>query len=642
MPDKRERKGGHRPARARGGTAQPDRAACRTAAGGLWRSRQRYRLLVETVAEGVLCTDEDGTIVEFNQAAGRLFGYRRHEVLGRPSTLLMPERLRAAHPAGFARVAEAGAPDRPAWQCVELAGLTKSGREFPVEVSLSWFETGGRRYCTGVVRDLSEFKRITAALRDANEALDRRIQERTAELARMNEALQLEIGERRRAEDCLNSLAHYDPLTGLPNRRLFAELLSQSISRARRTGRQVALLFLDLDRFKLINDTLGHGIGDQLLKAVANRLTAALRASDLVSRLGGDEFTVILEDVASSEDVARIAQKLLDAIALPFTLGGHEVFTAGSIGIAMFPADSEDRDALINSADTAMYAAKGHGGAFQFYSTDMNARAFERLKLETGLRHALARGEFQLFYQPLVDFESGAVVGVEALLRWRHPERGLLSPDRFIGLAEETGLILPIGEWALRTACVQARTWQQEGFPSLRMAVNLSRRQLQQRNLVETVARILEETGLAPRSLELELTESQLIQDADRTVPMLQELHRMGIRISIDDFGSEYSSLGYLKRLPITTLKIDESFVRDIVTSGSDASIARAIITLAHCLNLNVIAEGVETEGQAALLRSQQCNEMQGYYFSRPVDAGTFQALLRDRAAVPVGRGREA
>lgn len=631
MPEKRERKVGSRPGRARGGTAQPDRAACRTAAGGLWRSRQRYRLLVETLAEGVLCTDEHGTIVEFNQAAGRLFGYQRHEVLGRPSTLLLPERLRAAHPAGFAGGVEAGAPDHPAGRRVELAGLTKSGREWPVEVSLSWFETGGRRYWTGVVRDLSEPKRLAAALRDA-----------TAELARVNEALRIEIDERRRAEDCLNSLAHYDPLTGLPNRRLFAELLSQSLARARRTGRQVALLFLDLDRFKLINDTLGHGIGDQLLKAVANRLTAALRASDLVCRLGGDEFTVILEDVASSEDVARIAQKLLDAIALPFTLGGHEVFTAGSIGIAMFPSDSEDRDALINGADTAMYAAKGHGGAFQFYSTDMNARAFERLTLETGLRHALARGEFQLFYQPLVDFESGAVVGVEALLRWRHPERGLLSPDRFIGLAEETGLILPIGEWVLRTACTQARAWQREGFPGLRMAVNLSRRQLQQKNLVETVARILEDAELDPRSLELELTESQLIQDADRAVPMLRELHRMGIRISIDDFGSEYSSLGYLKRLPITTLKIDESFVRDIATSGSDASIARAIITLAHCLNLNVIAEGVETEGQAALLRSQRCNEMQGYYFSRPVDAKTFRALLRDGAAIPVGRGAAA
>ncbi|WP_447972090.1 putative bifunctional diguanylate cyclase/phosphodiesterase [Nitrospira sp. Kam-Ns4a] len=634
MPAKRGRSGNNGARLAAGGVLRgTDRAPC-GATEGLRRCRDRHRFLIETMTEGVLCADERGTIVEVNRAAERLFGYARTEIVGRSLNLLVPAHLRDDRQGGVARLLEAGRSEPAAWQCMELSGLTRDGREFPLEVSFSWFEAGGRRYCTGVLRDLSAYKRVTEALRCANQELDRRIQERTAELARINEALQLEIAERKRAEECLNSLAHYDPLTGLPNRRLFAELLSQSLARARRAGHNLALLFLDLDRFKLINDTLGHTVGDQLLKAVAGRLTAALRASDIVSRLGGDEFTIILEDVGTSEDVARIAQKLLDALALPYPLSGHEVFTGGSIGIAMFPADSADRDGLINSADIAMYAAKEHGGAFQFYSADMNVRAFERLTLETGLRYALARGEFQLFYQPLVDFRSGAIVGVEALLRWRHPERGLLSPDTFIALAEETGLIIPIGEWVLRTACRQARIWQQEGF-TLRMAVNLSRRQLQQKNLVETVARILKDTELDPRALELELTESQLIQDADRAIPMLKALHRMGIRISIDDFGSEYSSLGYLKRLPITTLKIDESFVRDIVTNGSDASIARAIITLAHCLNLNVIAEGVETEGQAALLRSQHCNEMQGYYFSRPVDGETFRALLRERAAAP-------
>ncbi|MDE3018460.1 MAG: EAL domain-containing protein [Nitrospirota bacterium] len=437
-----------------------------------------------------------------------------------------------------------------------------------------------------------------------------------------------DIAQRKLAEQRLDDLAYYDPLTGLPNRRLFMDLLVQALARARRTDRLVAVLFLDLDRFKLINDSLGHGVGDSLLKTIATRLSGSVRATDTVSRLGGDEFTVILEDLTGAEDAARIAQKVLDAVAVPVMLEEQEVFVAGSIGIALYPTDHEDRDALIKGADTAMYSAKEEGGVFRFYAAEMNTRSFERLTLETSLRHAIHRREFVLHYQPLVDFRLGTMVGVEALVRWHHPERGLLSPDKFIPLAEETGLIVPLGEWVLRTACAQVKVWRDGGFPHLRVAVNLSRRQFQQKHLVQTIARVLQGTGLDPCSLELELTESLLIQDAEGTIAMLKTLHGMGIRLSIDDFGAEYSSLGYLKRLPINTLKIDQSFVRDIATSADDASITKAIITLGHCLNLNVVAEGVETEGQAAFLRSQRCNEMQGYYFSHALAPDALGQLL--------------
>ncbi len=437
-----------------------------------------------------------------------------------------------------------------------------------------------------------------------------------------------DVAERRLAERRLDRLAYYDPLTGLPNRRLFVELLTQAMAQARRADRLVALLFLDLDRFKLVNDSLGHATGDALLKTVGARLAGCVRTTDTVARLGGDEFTVILEDLQTAADAARIAQKMLDAIAAPVVLDGHEIFVAGSVGISVFPTDSQDRGELLKNADTAMYAAKEECGTFRFYAADMNARALERLTLETALRHALKRDEFVLHYQPLVDFRTGNMVGVEALVRWRHPVRGWLSPGTFIPLAEETGLIVPLGEWVLRTACAQTKRWQANGHPDLRVAVNLSRRQFQQKDLVATIARTLADTGLDPRCLELELTESLLSQDTEGMIAMLEQLHAMGIRLSIDDFGAEYSSLGYLKRLPINTLKIDQSFVRDIATSTNDASIARAIIDLGHCLNLNVVAEGVETEGQAAFLRAQRCNEMQGYFFSRALSSDDLAALL--------------
>lgn len=440
------------------------------------------------------------------------------------------------------------------------------------------------------------------------------------------------IGKLQSAEASLNELAHYDLLTALPNRRLFMNLLTKALARAGRTKRLVALMFLDLDRFKLINDTLGHACADLLLKAFAARLTSCVRTTDTVSRLGGDEFTIILEDLPNAEDAALVARRILDNMALPFSVGGRELFVTSSIGIALFPLDCADADSLIINADTAMYAAKERRAAFQFFSpTSMNPRTDERLGLETGLHHALQRQEFLLHYQPQVDVRNGTIVGVEALIRWRHPDQGLVPPGAFIPLAEETGMIVPIGEWVLRTACAQVKTWQTSGGSPLRLAVNLSRRQFQQSNLVETVRRILLETDFDPRFLELEITESLLIHDTDRIIDTLHALHDLGIRLSIDDFGTGYSSLSYLKHLPVTALKIDQSFVRHVTTSARDAAIVKAIITLVRCLNLEVIAEGVETKQQEAALRAEQCFEMQGYYFGRPSPAEELTARLAQR-----------
>jgi diguanylate cyclase (GGDEF)-like protein/PAS domain S-box-containing protein len=440
-----------------------------------------------------------------------------------------------------------------------------------------------------------------------------------------------DITERRQVEERLSYLAHYDTLTGLPNRVLLQDRLNQAMIEADRQDRMVAIMFLDLDRFKIINDTLGHETGDVLLKEVAGRLLGSVRAGDTIARLGGDEFTVVLANVTQVDDVAHIAQKIIDSFASPFHVGGRELFVSTSIGITLYPFDDNNLDGLLRNADASMYQAKEMGrNTFQFYTAEINWRTTKRLALETALRHALERNELELHYQPQVNLKTGKITGAEALLRWHHPEMGLVAPLEFIPLAEETGLIIPIGEWVLRTACAQAQTWHLSGCRGFQIAVNLSARQIQQRSFAKEVEGILRQTGLDPRQLDLELTESLIMQNTDTTLAAMDELNAIGAIFSMDDFGTGYSSLGYLKRFPIDTLKIDQSFMRDIPGDLDDAAIAQAIIAMAHSLKIRVIAEGVETAKQLAFLRYHKCDGIQGYYFSKPIPAAAMTRLLEN------------
>ncbi len=431
-----------------------------------------------------------------------------------------------------------------------------------------------------------------------------------------------DITERKQAEKRLVQLANFDSLTGLPNRSLFRDRLKHAVAQAHRKKHLVALLFLDLDRFKMINDSLGHHAGDELLKAVSKRLLVNAREEDTVARLGGDEFTVILEGITSSEDATIVARKILQVMGKPFVLDGHEVFVTTSVGITIFPIDASGIDELLKNADTAMYRAKEHGrNNYQFYTADMNAKAVEHLIMEGSLRHALERDEFILHFQPQVDLHSREITGMEALLRWNHPDLGLLYPNQFMLLAEETGLIISIGEWVLEQACKQAVEWRDRGIPPLRMAVNLSALQFRKNDLVAVIAGILDFSGLDPQFLELEITESFLMENVDSAITKLQDLSALGVHLAIDDFGTGYSSLSYLKRFPLNALKIDQSFVRDISTDSDDAAIVEAIIALAHSLHLRVMAEGVETEEQLNFLRTRGCDLVQGFLVSHPLCA---------------------
>ncbi len=432
-----------------------------------------------------------------------------------------------------------------------------------------------------------------------------------------------DITDRKAAEDRINDLAWRDPLTKLPNRLLFNDRLEQGIVAARRSGQSLAVLFIDLDRFKYINDSLGHEVGDLLLKEVATRMDTCIRKGDTLSRLGGDEFVVTLEGLQHAEDAAQVAGKIIKALGRPFEIAGHALTTSCSIGIAIFPMDADDDRTLMKNADTAMYHAKEKGrNNYQFFSPEMNVRAVERHNLETALRLAIERQEFVLFYQPQVDIRTGAVVGMEALLRWQHPEHGLLEPNRFINVAEDSGLIEPIGQWVLRSACQRGKAWQDAGYPPVKIAVNISPRQLDKpREFSRALSRILNSTGLDPRYLELEMTERLLMKDAEENIAVLRKLGKEGVRIAVDDFGTGWSSLLYLRQFPIDTLKIDKSFVRDIETDPNDAAIVDAVVAMAHRLNLHTTAEGVETRGQLEALQRLGCDEYQGYLFSKPLPA---------------------
>ncbi len=445
--------------------------------------------------------------------------------------------------------------------------------------------------------------------------------------------------ERKRVDERLTYLAHYDILTGLPNRALFRDRMTRAFAHAQRYAHSIALMFLDLDHFKSINDTLGHDSGDQLLKTVARRLESCVRKNDTIARLGGDEFTIILEDVSNADDIASVAQKILDTMSRSFSLDGHEVFVTVSIGIAFYPTCGLDPITLIKNADTALYAAKEQGrSCFKFFNPQMHLMASERLSTVTALRHAVQRKEFVLHYQPLLEPRTQRIMAVEALLRWNHPEKGLVSPNQFIALLEETGLIISVGEWVLRAACVQSKLLEKDGLPPVRMNVNVSMRQFQQPDFVNRVATIIEETGANPSLLQIEVTESVLAENIPATTAKLRALSAIGIKTAIDDFGTGYCSLSYLKHLPIHGIKIDRTFIKDIETGTNDAAIANAIIALGHSLSMEVVAEGVETESQLAFLRGQGCDIVQGFFYSEPLPAQALPTWLRENMATTIHR----
>jgi diguanylate cyclase (GGDEF)-like protein/PAS domain S-box-containing protein len=546
------------------------------AAEALRESEGRFRTLAETAPSAIFIYQGAGFIYA-NASMAALTGYAREE-LGSMNLwdMVHPDYKDLIRGRGLARLRGDEAPTGSQFKIVR-----KDGEERWVDFSAAVIDVGGRPAVLGTAFDITK---------------------------------------RKEAEEQIKNLAYHDALTGLPNRLLFNDRLSVAVAQAHRQGYRLAIFFLDVDRFKVINDSLGHSLGDRLLQGVARRLQSSVREGDTVARLGGDEFILLLPALNRTEDVAKVAEKILDSLKLPFRLEGRELYVTASMGISLYPDDGGDAEALIKNADTAMYRAKEQGrDNYQLYTPAMNATAVERLALENSLRKAMARDEMELVYQPLLDLGTGRVHGVEALLRWRHPERGLLLPSEFLPLAEITGLILPIGPWVLRTACARARVWQDLGHPHLTVAVNLSARQFQQPDLVAQVKRALEETGLAPRCLDLEITETNAMQNAEAAIHTLRELKTLGVRISIDDFGIGYSSLNYLKRLPIDTLKIDQSFVRDITSDPDDAAIATAVIALAHTLKLRVVAEGVETQEQLAFLAARHCDRMQGYLFSRPL-----------------------
>ena len=553
-------------------------------------NREIAARLFEATPQGVLITDRRLRIVAVNSAFTATTGYSEEAVLGHTPSMLASGR----HETPFYEAMWEALESRGHWQG-EIWNRRKNGEVYPEWLTITALrdDAGEVTHYAGIFSDLSAQEQVQERLR---------------------------------------SLAYYDLLTDLPNRLLFRDRLRYAIAQARRDKHPLALMFLDLDRFKTINDTLGHSTGDALLRMVADRIKCSVRESDTVARLGGDEFTILLPNLNSRRDATPVANKLIEVLAKPMTLESQTLYVTASIGVALFPDDGDDDETLLKQADTAMYRAKTSGrDNYQFYTAKMGQEVAERLELENDLREAMERQELDVHYQPQVDLESGHMVGMEALLRWHHPVRGDISPARFVPIAEESGLIIHLGEWVLRRALTDLKHWLLNGHPDMRMAVNLSPLQLRQVDLPQRVALVLDELGLDSSHLELELTESMLVEDDQVTREVLGKLNAMGVRLAIDDFGTGYSSLAHLRRFAIDKLKIDQSFVRDLVSDRSDAELASTIIAMGHKLNLKVIAEGAEVAEQLDFLREQNCDEMQGYYYSPPLSREEMDALLDDR-----------
>jgi len=559
----------------------------------LFVEKERAQVTLNCIGDGVACTDSSGKITFLNLVAEKMTGWPRQEAASRPLAEVL-QILDAATRAPIVNPLEiAVGCDRIEHPPTNSLLIRRDGLEIPIEDSVAPIHDREGKPTGAVI----VFRDVSAA-----------------------QAMALQMAHS----------AQHDFLTGLPNRMLFNDRVNRAIALAPRHTKSVAVLFLDLDGFKHINDSLGHSTGDKLLQSIAKRLVDRVRLSDTVSRQGGDEFVILLSEVAHVEDTAITARRLLTAVADPHFIDQHDLHVTTSIGVSVYPDDGLDAETLIKNADTAMYQAKENGRqSYQFFKPAMNVRAVERQSIEEGLRRALERQEFTLHYQPVVDLRTGEIAGAEALLRWMHPTRGLVPPGQFVPVAEDCGLILPIGNWALHEACLQAQAWVEDGLPLTRIAVNISAAELRDENFLTGVFAILEETGLNAASLELELTESVLMKHAERTQSILQALRAKGVQLAVDDFGTGYSNLSYLRKFSVDALKIDQSFVRQITTAPEETTIVTAVIAMARSLKLRAVAEGVETHQELAFLQAQECDEAQGYYFSRPVPPPQFAALLK-------------
>jgi diguanylate cyclase (GGDEF)-like protein/PAS domain S-box-containing protein len=540
----------------------------------LKQSEAFARSIIDHAVEGILTLDMEGVIRYINPAAEKTFGYMSKEIIGKNINTIFP-RLTYNDFNYFNKEDKASDTNR------EAIGYKKDSSAVPIELTISKFSVDDEIHFTIIMRDITE---------------------------------------RKRYEETIKFQAFYDSLTGLPNRALLKERISIEMSHCKQMKQKLAVMFLDLDRFKLINDTLGHDVGDKMLKEIALRLKNCVRQDDTIARIGGDEFVALLPGLVHEENVVQVASKILEAIRQPILIDNHELYLTISIGIAIYPEDGENDEALLTNADVAMYRAKEDGkNSFQLYTPALNEKALERLALENSLRRALEYNEFVVHYQPKVDGKTEEVVGMEALIRWQHPNWGLVPPLRFIPIAEETGLIKPIGEWVLRTACTHNKSLQNAGFPPLTIAVNLSSRQFELQDLTNVVSKILEETGLAAEYLELEITESIAMQSIDHTLKTISQLREMGVKFSIDDFGTGYSSLSQLNNFSVNKLKIDKSFVEKVDGNKDNSIIASSVLALGKSLELTVVAEGVETEEQVNFFKTNNCDEMQGYFFGKPM-----------------------
>ena len=556
----------------------------------LRQNEEKYRTILESIQESYFEVDLTGNFTFCNDSMSRLTGYSKEELLGVNYKQFINEETAKEVFQAFNKVYSTGEPAKGFnWQIIGKNGFE---RYIEASVSLKKDSSGKLTGFRGIIHDITERKRI---------------------------------------EQQINYMATHDVLTGLPNRLMFSQLLNHAIRTAQRHKRQLAVFFIDLDRFKAINDSLGHEAGDRLLKEIAKRFKKSLRSVDVVSRLGGDEFVILIEEVNELSQISNIAHKILTATIKPMVLTGEECRITASIGISLYPKDGSDEQSLMKNADMAMYFAKEEGkNNYQFYSKDIQSQSNERLGIETNICLALERKEFSLQYQARLDFKTGMITGVEALLRWDNPYLGSVTPTQFIPVAEETGLIVPIGRWVMKTACAQNVAWQRQGLPPVRMSVNLSLRQLMHYNLLEDIKAALMDSGMAPNLLELEITENIIMHNPTRLIAVLNNIKKLGVRIAIDDFGTAYSSLAQIKNFPVDTLKVDRSFIRNLPQGSENQAITEAIITMGKNLNITVVAEGVETQEQKDFLRDHICDEMQGFYFSKPIAPDQFGDLLRN------------